>query len=158
MTNTEANTEKVKLEKATLADVQGMRHCVNRAYQHYIERIGKKPGPMMDDYAVRVRDYDAYVLRLDDQVIGLLVLEITEDRCLLDNVAVDPSCFGNGYGKNLVQTAEQIARQNGFNSIELYTHELMTENILMYEKWGYVIDRYIEEKGFNRVYMRKALS
>jgi hypothetical protein len=38
---------------------------MNHAYRHYIARIGKPPGPMLDDYAVRVSEagYDRVFMR-----------------------------------------------------------------------------------------------
>lgn len=147
----------ISIEQATDADVKGMAECAQKAYRHYIERLGKEPGPMVDDYSVRVRDNVAYVVRDNNVVIGLLVLVMDESCCLLDNVAVDPDYAGAGIGKMLVEFAENQAMQKGYDVLELYTHERMTENISMYLKWGYVIDRYIHEKGFDRVYMIKDL-
>lgn len=147
----------ILIEKARNADVKAMARCAQKAYGHYIERLGKEPGPMVDDYSVRVRDNDAFVVRRNSEVIGFLVLVMDEFCCLLDNVAVDPEYAGDGIGKKLVQFAENQAREKGYAELELYTHERMTENIAMYLKWGYVIDRYIHEKGFDRVYMIKNL-
>lgn len=31
-------------------DAPGIAACVCEAYVHYIERIGKQPGPMLEDY------------------------------------------------------------------------------------------------------------
>ncbi len=30
------------------SDVPAVEACVHAAYQHYIKRIGRKPGPMLD--------------------------------------------------------------------------------------------------------------
>ncbi len=145
------------IRRATLDDIPGMIDCVNQAYEHYIERLGKPPGPMLDDYENRIKNDEAYVIRSDDIVVGVLVLIIDEERCLLDNVAVSNQAQGQGLGKKLVAFAEARAAQLGFDAIELYTHELMTENVEIYEKWGYSIVRRITEKGFDRIYMRKFL-
>ncbi len=32
-------------------DAAGIAACACEAYVHYIERIGKQPGPMLEDYA-----------------------------------------------------------------------------------------------------------
>ena len=49
------------------------------------------------------------------------------------------------------------AHRKGFTAIELYTHELMTENIALYRRLGYEEFARRAEKGYKRVYMRKAL-
>ena len=144
-----------KISRATVDDAEAMRRCVRSAYRHYVDRIGKEPGPMLDDYASRVENDEAYVVRSGGTVIGVLVLIVEAERLLLDNVAVDPGFSGRGLGKALVRFAEERALQLGFDEIELYTHELMTENIEMYQRWGYRITRRVSEKGYDRIYMAK---
>ncbi len=148
-----------EIRPATPADVPGISKCVNAAYQHYIERMGKKPGPMLDDYAAAVRDHFTFVAcqQPDGLVAGLLVLIEQKETLLLDNVAVHPDFQGHGLGKRLMQLAEREAINLGHTSIILYTHELMTENQAIYKKIGYTESRRVEEKGFKRVYMRKNL-
>ena len=144
-----------KIVQALPSDAEAMRNCVRRAYTHYVERIGKEPGPMVDDYPARIANDQAYVLRAGDALAGVLVLVVEPGRLLLDNVAVDPDYSGQGLGRQLMVFAEARTRELGYDEIELYTHELMTENIEMYRRWGYQILRRIHEKGFDRVYMGK---
>ena len=35
-------------------DLPAIRELVQRAYEHYIARIGRKPGPLLDDYPALV--------------------------------------------------------------------------------------------------------
>ena len=145
------------LRPATAADAAGIAECVRAAYSHYIERIGKPPGPMLDDYDQVVRDYRAYVMEDGSEIIGVLVLMDKENDLLLDNVAVLPSRQGEGIGRRLLEHAESEARRLGHAYLDLYTHQQMTENIAMYARQGYEeIDRRIEN-GFPRLYMRKPL-
>ena len=48
-----------------------------RPIAHYIPRIGKPPGPMLDDYAQRIADGQAWVLEDAGRIVGILVLEET---------------------------------------------------------------------------------
>ena len=148
-----------EIKKAVREDVPFIENCVEAAYQHYIERMGKRPGPMLDDYAAVVRDHHVFVVKSDgdDAAAGILVLMRQADTVLLDNVAVHPDYQGQGLGKLLMHKAEHQAKEWGYDSIILYTHELMTENQAIYQKLGYIETHRIEEKGFNRVYMRKLL-
>lgn len=148
---------KIEFRSANLADVAKITGCVKAAYQHYVARMGKKPGPMLDDYAALIRDHHVFVATSSGDVLlaGLLVLIEQPDTILLDNVAVHPDFQGHGLGKRLMQKAEQEAKRLGYQSLILYTHELMTENQAIYKKIGYVETHRIEEKGFKRVYMRK---
>jgi GNAT superfamily N-acetyltransferase len=131
--------------------------CVNAAYRHYIERIGRPPGPMTDDYAEVIRERRVTVAESAGRIVGVLVLALTPDGFLLENVAVHPTRRGTGLGRALLELAEDEARRAGFDSIYLYTHEKMSENRALYARIGYVeYDRRFE-KGLARVYMRKPL-
>lgn len=149
----------LKIEPATLADVPQIEALVEAAYQHYIERMGQKPGPMVDDYAEHVRENIVFASRSQGgEIVGLLVLIENADHMLLDNVAVDPSAQGQGLGKQLMNHAEQVTRERGFTEIQLYTHKKMVENQAIYKQIGYEEFERRIEKGFTRVYMRKLLT
>ena len=77
---------------------------------------------------------------------------------LLDNVAVHPDRQGQGLGRQLMAFAENEAAKQEYSSLELYTHESMTENIGRYESLGYVETDRRTESGYRRVYMRKDLT
>src|SRR4051794_896269 len=109
-------------------DADAIRQLVLDAYGHYVGRMGKLPGPMLDDYDRRISDGQAWVLDEDGWLAGVLVLEDTESSALLlDNVAVAPSAQGKGCGRALVAFAEEEARRRGHDVVRLYTHVLMTE-------------------------------
>ena len=138
-------------------DADIIRDIVHAAYRHYIARIGKPPGPMLDDYARRIANHQAWVLEEAGRIMGILVLEQTDEGFLLDNIAVAPHAQGGGYGRRLVAFAEAEGRRRGYGKIHLYTHALMTENQALYKRLGFVETRRVTEKGFDRVYMTKRL-
>jgi ribosomal protein S18 acetylase RimI-like enzyme len=142
---------------ATLADAAAVAEIVDAAYRPYIPRIGKPPGPMLDNYQKRISNGQAWVLESADEIVGILVLEETPDGFLLDNIVVSPDRQGSGYGRILLNFAEAEAVRRGWSEIRLYTHALMTENIVLYRRIGYVETKRVTEKGFDRVYMTKPL-
>lgn len=131
--------------------------CVQMAYTPYIERIGKSPGPMLDNYDHIVRDHHVFVVEDEEQIIGVLVLIEENSGILLDNIALRPARQGQGIGSRLIDHAEAEARRLGYKYLDLYTHELMTENIALYARRGYRETGHRIEKGYRRIYMRKAL-
>jgi ribosomal protein S18 acetylase RimI-like enzyme len=145
------------IRPARTGDDMAVRAVVHAAYAHYVARIGKPPGPMLDDYARRIADGQAWVIEDGGRIAGILVLEETPAGFLLDNIAVLPECQGMGYGRRLIDFAEAQARQRGFAEIQLYTHALMTENIALYRRIGFVETRRVSEHGYDRVYMSKRL-
>ena len=140
-------------------DADALRRIVREAYAHYIERMGKLPGPMLDDYAKRIKDGQAWVLEVDGTIAGLVVLEDDgQGALLLDNIAVAPSAQSQGIGRRLVTFTESEARRRGCKQVRLYTHVLMVENIALYGRLGFRETGRVSEKGFDRVYMAKPLS
>ena len=149
----------IVLRPAEARDVAGIAACVCAAYIHYIERIGRQPGPMLEDYAEVVSKFQVHVaLQLQDgSVVGAIVLKRTDEGFYVDNVSVRPSVKGKGVGRRLLELAESEARRQGYDSIYLATHELMTENRALYARIGYVeYDRRVVN-GFPRVFLRKPL-
>jgi ribosomal protein S18 acetylase RimI-like enzyme len=145
------------IRAARLDEADLVRDVVHAAYRHYIPRIGKPPGPMLDDYTQRIADGQTWVLQDAGRVAGILVLQELPDGFLLDNIAVLPEGQGKGHGRTLIEFAEAEARRRGYVSIFLYTHELMTENIALYRRIGFVETHRVSEKGYDRVYMTKQL-
>ncbi|HUD59237.1 MAG TPA: GNAT family N-acetyltransferase [Acetobacteraceae bacterium] len=135
-----------------------MREIVHAAYRHYIDRIGKPPGPMLDDYAKRIADGQTWILEDDARIVGILVLQQTPTGLLLDNIAVQPGHQGKGHGRTLIEFAGAEALRRGCHEISLYTHALMHENIALYRRLGFVETHRISEKGYDRVYMTKPLT
>ena len=138
-------------------DAPAIRQLVQDAYGHYVARMGKPPGPMLDDYDRRIADGQAWVLEDEDWLAGVLVLEdVSGGALLLDNVAVAPSAQGKGYGRALIAFAEAEARRRGHGEVRLYTHVLMRENLALYARLGFRETGRVSEKGYERVYMAKA--
>ncbi|OPA90434.1 GNAT family N-acetyltransferase [Pseudomonas fluorescens] len=142
---------------ATVGDVASIEAIVKAAYSPYIERIGRKPGPMLEDYGQLVEAGAVHVFDKDGQVQGFIALLSTVDMFLLDNLAVAPAAQGQGVGRRLMAFGEQQAIDAGYPAIHLYTNEAMTENITLYTRRGYVETHRAEEHGLRRVYMSKRL-
>ncbi|KAB8217121.1 acyl-CoA N-acyltransferase [Aspergillus novoparasiticus] len=148
----------VRPRLATSSDKLTIETLVNEAYTPYIERIGRKPGPMLDDYGALIDAGRVHVVEKDGVVSAILVLiPEGEGTMLLDNVAVAPAAQGMGLGKWLMGFAEEKARESGFERIRLYTNEMMVENLGIYERLGYVETHRGLENGLRRVYMVKVL-
>ena len=148
----------VAARPAKSEDAPGITACVCEAYVHYIERIGKQPGPMLEDYAEVIQQFQVHVAAIDSKIVGAIVLKITDEGFYVDNVAVRPMVKGKGVGRLLLEVAQTEARRQGYKSIYLATHELMTENRALYSRIGYVEYDHRVVGGYPRVFFRKALS
>ena len=146
-----------RIRAATAADVSAIMEIVYQAYRHYIARMGKPPGPMLDDYAARVLEGVVWVLEEGAAVAGIIVLLPTADYLLLDNIAVSPARQGLGLGRRLLAFAEAEASRRGYCEIRLHTHQTMVENQRLYASIGYEETGRGAEAGYDRVFMRKRL-
>ena len=148
----------VAMRPAAAGDVAGILSCVRAAYGIYVERIGKKPAPMLADYAALTAAGQVHVLELEGRLAGVIVLFPRADHLFVENVAVDPAFHGHGLGRRLMDFAEAAARAQGLPAIRLYTNVHMTENFPFYDRLGYVVTGRVHEDGYDRVFFEKAVA
>jgi GNAT superfamily N-acetyltransferase len=146
-----------RIRAATAADVDAIAEIVDQAYRHYIARMGKPPGPMLDDDAARVLEGVVWVLEEGAVIAGIIVLLPMTNYLLLDNMAVAPTRQGLGLGWRLLAFAEAEALRLGYSEVRLYTHQTMVENQRLYASIGYEETGRGTEAGYDRVFMRKQL-
>lgn len=140
------------------ADRGSIEAIVRSAYGKYVTRMGREPMPMRDDYAALIDAQCVHVLDHNGVMKGVIVLMRETETLLLHNVAIAPEAQGMGLGRLLMAFAERTARDCGYTSIRLYTNEVMTENIALYTRIGYVETHRGDEQQFRRVYFTKLLS
>jgi ribosomal protein S18 acetylase RimI-like enzyme len=145
------------IRAASEGDRSAVERIVGTAYTKYVARIGKPPGPMLDDYARLIRAGAVYVLEDAGAIAAILVLLPKDDHLLLDNVAVDPDQQGRGFGRQLIDFAEAEALRREFREVRLYTHQKMHENVSLYPRLGYEETGRGEQAGYARVFFRKQL-
>lgn len=147
------------LRPATPDDAPQLRELVRAAYRRYVERMGREPRPMREDYAQVIDRLEVTVADDGGSVAGMVVLHPGHERgFLVDNVAVQPARRGMGVGRALLEHAEREALARGHDTIVLYTHSVMIENLALYERIGYVeYDREPSPPG-EVVHLRKALA
>jgi N-acetylglutamate synthase-like GNAT family acetyltransferase len=148
----------LSLRPATAADVPRLTELAKAGYGRYVERMGRPPRPMTDDYSQVIREFEVAIAERGGEVVGFVATGPADEGFVLENVCVDPSVEDTGVGRTLLEHAEAEARRAGFDSIYLYTHELMTENQELYARIGYAeYERRPVDFGGRIVLMRKPL-
>lgn len=144
---------------ATTPDEPAIKECAEQAYARCVPLIGRKPAPMVADFAAQIAAGHVFLATDDqDQLQGFIVFFVKEEHVLLENVAVLPRAAGQGVGKALINFCEAFARAQNLGSVQLYTNEKMIENLSIYPKLGYAEVERRSDDGFNRVYFEKALN
>ena len=134
-----------------------VRDLVRMAYSKYVERIGKEPAPMLEDYDALIRAGEVWVWDEGGEVLGVLVMRPADDHLFVDNVAVAPRHQGRGLGRELLAFAEERAEREGLPEVRLYTNEKMHENLAVYARLGFEETGRRLDGGYQRVFMRKWL-
>ena len=151
------STPAVEIRHAVEADEPGVSACVDAAYARYVERIGKKPAPMLADYTALIKREVVYIATVDDQLVGIIVFWPSEDHLYIDNIAVLPKAQRTGIGTALLGFAESQAQRAGLREIRLYTNAKMIENIQYYPRMGFRETHRAFDSGYQRVYFSRFL-
>ena len=97
------------------------------------------------------------LLHQGDVLAGLVEMILEPDHLMIENVAVLPAHQGQGLGRFLVAHAEAVARAEGYGQVRLYTNQRFAENIHLYRRLGYEVEREETWTGGVIVHMRKPL-
>ena len=147
----------VTMRPAAPRDAATVRALTRDAYAKWVPVIGREPLPMRADYDAAVRRHRIDLLCLDGRPVAVIEMIPEADHLLIENVAVAPDCQGRGLGRRLLAHAEQVAAGLGRTEMRLYTNGAFPENVALYRKAGYAIDREEPFMGGFTVYMSKRI-
>jgi ribosomal protein S18 acetylase RimI-like enzyme len=150
-------TETMMLRSATPADASAIRALTREAYAKWVPVIGREPMPMTVDYVEAVQKHRIDLLYRSGELAALIEMVAQVDCFLIANVAVSPAFQRRGFGRKLLAHAEQVAASLGYDEIKLYTNKLFAENVRLYGRLGYRVDREEEFKIGLVVHMSKPL-
>lgn len=150
-----AASEALSLLPATEQDAEAIHSLTRQAYGKWVPVIGREPKPMTADYAEAVKQHRIDLLYLDGKLAALIEMIPETDHLLIENVAVAPAFQGRGLGRKLMAHAEQVAASLGHSQTRLYTNQLFAENVQLYQKLGYQVDREERFNGGIAVHMSK---
>lgn len=145
------------IREATPADLYAVQRIAEQAYAPYVAAIGRKPAPMVADFARQIDQGLIEVSVSNSGVKGFCVSFPKGIGWHVENVAVSPKFQGGGVGRSLLADAEKRAAAQGFETIDLYTNIAMEDALAFYPRLGYVELYRAEEDGFNRAYFKKNL-
>lgn len=142
---------------ATLDDVTALSGLVEEAYAPWIEAMGRRPRPMDDDFGERCKKGQAWLADQASRLIGVLIIEDFPGYLFLHNVAVSPGYQHHGFGRELMQFVEEQGRRRGYDQVRLTTSEVMTRNVALYTRLGYVVTNREPTTTADRLWMSKSL-
>jgi ribosomal protein S18 acetylase RimI-like enzyme len=148
----------LEMRQAVAADAAAVRALTREAYTKWVAVTGREPLPMRVDYDEAVQKHRFDLVHEGEALVALIETAREPDHLLIVNVAVSPVCQKQGLGRRLMAHAERLAVEAGYREIRLYTNSLMVENIALYERLGYRIDREEPVGTSIQVHMSKVLA
>ena len=149
--------DRVELRQAKATDATAIRDLTRSAYAKWVPLIGREPKPMTADYEAAVRSHRFDLAYVEGTLAALIETIREPDHLLVENVAVSPAFQGRGLGRRLMAHAETLAKAAGFSEVRLYTNQRFAENIALYRRLGYAVDREEDVKVGIVVHMSKRL-
>src|SRR5215469_14529331 len=86
---------------------------VRAAFQLYVPRMGREPGPMRRDYAKPIAQGLIYVREHEGRRVGWVEIGLEPDALIVQRLAVVPAEQGRGHGRALMDYAESEAHRHG---------------------------------------------
>ena len=119
-------------------DLAFVRDATFAAYSPYLPVLGAMPGPVYADHAAAIALGQVWLVRDGGADVGLMVLEAAADHLMIESLVLLPDHQGRGLGRWMLGFAEDRARQAGVPELRLYANVLMTRNIGIYRRAGFV--------------------
>ena len=148
----------MEIHRARPEDAPFVSKIATDAYRPYVRRIGRRPAPMVADFAALIDVAEVWVAVDFAEILGYIVMRPLQDEIHIENVAVSPPRHGGGVGKALLNFAEAEAQRIGVARLTLYTNALMRENLALYPRLGWAEVACRTELGFDRVYFEKPVA
>ncbi len=147
--------EKLRIKIARSTDVLAIENIIQQAYHKYVAIMPKEPAPLLENYSEVVQGGSTFIGMQGEEAVAVMVLKEHEEFMLINNLAVAPDYQGKGWGKAMLQLGEVLANKRGKMQTQLYTNEMMADNVSFYQNAGYQISDNRSEDGYSRVYFTK---
>ncbi len=146
-----------EMRQAVAEDAAAIRTLTRAAYAKWVPVIGREPMPMVADYDAAVAAHRFDLLYVDGVLAALIETIAKDDHLLIENVAVAPAFQKRGLGRKLMAHAETVAAAMGYGMLRLYTNKSFAENVTLYQRLGYAVDREEAFRGGFTVHMSKRI-
>lgn len=116
--------------------------------EHYSDMLGKDQVAYMlsgfhsrDAIALQIRDesYQYFLIRKDGAGIGYIGLQVTGAELFLSKLYVLSTERGSGVGRQSLQFIDQLARDQGADTVALTVYKHNVDSIAAYKRLGFVI-------------------
>jgi N-acetylglutamate synthase-like GNAT family acetyltransferase len=153
---------KLEFAKASPAQREAIHRLMRRAFTPYVRKLGRQPkaGPHPGLEAAISRG-DVYIALDEGEIVGVVATSRRGDELAIEALGVDPARQGGGIGGWLLEQIEQTARRDQIKALTLFTAEMMSDVVRLYDRHGFlVVRKALPAHGRDehlRVHMKKLL-
>jgi ribosomal protein S18 acetylase RimI-like enzyme len=134
----------LRIELATPEQAHLVHQAMRDAYAEYDGTLIPPSGALREsvaDVQQAMTRGGALLAWDDDEVVGSARFQAYPDYVYIGRVGVIPSHRGKGVGSALMRGIEEIARERGFDQIQLIVRMSLPENLDFYKRLGYEVIR-----------------
>lgn len=147
----------IQLRLALPEDGNQLAEIAHEAYGKYLDLVDEPPAPILLNYDEVAAAGRTHVAVTADRVLGMVTVEPSYPYLILRNLAVRPSCQGQGVGKRLVEVVEGVARSTRSKGVKLWTRAEMSGNLSFYRSLEYEITHSERNDRSHRIFFLKEL-
>lgn len=132
----------LEIKKANIDDAQLITNIKTKAFNKeintYLGRDGGPPGyDKVESEIYIIKNFIAYKIELDNQIIGaLFLISLGDSKMRFEDFVIEPSFQGKGYGYSVMKLVGKAYPD--INEWQLSTPTFSVGNQHLYEKFGYV--------------------
>ena len=142
------------IRKAEITDLQEIKSLTEACAKAMIQKgiyQWNEHYPSREKLENDIRQEELHVLEKKNEILGIIVitpikdeeydpiewLSKTENNLYIHRLATHPDHWGKGFAQKLMDFAEEMARQNNYESVRLDTFSQNSRNQQFYEARGY---------------------
>ncbi|CAM1357757.1 GNAT family N-acetyltransferase [Tenacibaculum xiamenense] len=115
-------------------------------------KLLKMADPSREQIESYLKTGSCYIAKHQSKLIGVLVLNSVNSTTIeIKNIAIKESEQGKGFGKVLLQQAENLSKELGYKKLIIGTGNSSIGQLALYQKSGFEIDR-IDKNFFLKNY------
>ncbi|WP_291580378.1 GNAT family N-acetyltransferase [Clostridium sp. UBA6640] len=132
----------LEIKKANSDDAQLITDIKIKSYNKEINTyLGRNGGPQgyneVESQIYIIKNFIAYKIELDNQIIGaLFLIPLGDNKMRFEDFVIEPSFQGKGYGYRVMELIEKTYPD--INEWQLSTPVFSVGNQHLYEKFGYI--------------------
>jgi len=142
------------IRKAEITDLQEIKSLTEACAEAMIQKgiyQWNEHYPSLEKLKKDILKEELYVLEKENKILGIIVitpvkdeeyipidwLSKTENNIYIHRLATHPDHWGQGFAQKLMDFAEDMAKQNNYESVRLDTFSQNSRNQQFYEARGY---------------------